>query len=136
MRKYNGCRRIISFAAYSCAQCAGSVARRATLLIFSRHIVLSTEIVMASSSKTSMVSKSACTVLSHEDLGRPLGCFHSTGTLATRRLRTSELRHPYNMSEERETSPLDDGGQRQGAGPMLNLHVGDEIRPPNAADTS
>ena len=45
------------------------------------------------------------------------------------------LRHPY-MSEEGETSPLDDGGQRQGASPPLNLHVGDEVRPLDAANTS
>ena len=43
------------------------------------------------------------------------------------------LRHPHDMSEEGETSPLDDGGQRQGAGPPLNLHVGDEVKPPDAA---
>ena len=76
-----------SFAAYSCS---GSVARRAISSILSRHIVRSTDIVMASSSETLTVSKSACTILIHEDLGRPLGCFHSTGTLVTRRLRTSE----------------------------------------------
>ena len=46
------------------------------------------------------------------------------------------LRHPHDMSEEEETSPLDDGGQRQGGGPPLNLHIGDEVRPPDAADTS
>ena len=46
------------------------------------------------------------------------------------------LRHPHDMSEEGETPPLDDGGQRRGAGPPLNLHVGDEVRLPDAADTS
>ena len=51
---------LLSFAAYSCA---GSVARRATSLTFSRRTIRSTEIVMASSSETSVVSKSACTVL-------------------------------------------------------------------------
>ena len=76
-----------SFAAYSCD---GSVARRATSLIFSVHTDLSAEMAMASSSDESTESKSACTVLSHEDFGRPLGRLHSTGTLAIKRPRTSE----------------------------------------------
>ena len=46
---------------------------------------------------------------------------HSRDQKATN-IRT--LRHPYNMTKEGETSPLDDGGQRQGTGPTLNLHIG------------
>ena len=77
-----------SYAAYSCV---GSVARRATSLIFSLHKDLSTEIAMASFIETSMASKCARTILSHDDFSRPLGRLQSTVSLATMRLRTSKL---------------------------------------------
>ena len=62
----------------------------------------SNEIVMASSIETSTVSKSACTILIHEDLGRPFDR-HSRDQKATN-IRT--FRHPYNMTKERDA--LDD----------------------------
>ena len=89
---------------------------------------------MPPSSEVSMRSRSALTVLSHDDLSRPRGRLQkSPGPSATRRLRMSEPSSIQATWPRRETPSLNDCGQRLRTASSLNFHVGDEIRPPDVA---